>query len=102
MRLATFILSLLVLTLGCMPCADADAFASKDHVELTTSSEQGAEHTDICSPFCICTCCAGFSATHTFTGIKTFIPQQGACHIAYYIASLRKVSLPIWQPPQLI
>jgi hypothetical protein len=102
MRLAAFILSILVLALGCMPCADANAFPSKARQEISTVTEQGTEHNDICSPFCICTCCAGFSVSHTFIEIKTFIPQQRTDHGAYYIASLRKVALPIWQPPQLV
>lgn len=100
-RLTAFILSLLVLVLGCMPCADANPFPSKAQQEVYQTTDQGHEHNDICSPFCICSCCAGFSFNQPFIEIETFLPQQGADHSAYYIASLIEVSLPIWQPPQL-
>ncbi|HEY1166770.1 MAG TPA: DUF6660 family protein [Chitinophaga sp.] len=100
-RLTAFILCLLVLVLGCIPCADANACASDTQQTISQTTNQGHDHHDICSPFCICSCCAGFSFNQPFIEIETFLPQQGVDHDTYYIASLIEVSLPIWQPPRL-
>ncbi|MGB3183525.1 MAG: DUF6660 family protein [Cyclobacteriaceae bacterium] len=60
MKLCALILSLLVLSMVSVPCADA--YGLHDDTEQTedccdSRTEKQAEHEDECSPFCICHCC---------------------------------------------
>ncbi len=99
-------MAFLVISLSCLPCED-DAFAlnpGKLKVETVKKSTQQEEqnHTDACSPFCQCACCAGFSVNHTLTPVSTLpiiCKKQFTCYLS---ATTINISLPIWQPPQLI
>jgi len=105
MRFFSFIMAFLVLWLSCLPCAD-EAFAmdtGKVKVEIVkkNSQQQEQNHKDACSPFCQCACCTGFSMNYTLafaSSLPIICKKQFACHLP---ATTVKISLPIWQPPQL-
>lgn len=104
MKIIAFIMALLVLALGVMPCAD-DANATnsnKAKSELAKSTHQtDSPQNEACSPFCQCSCCAGFTINH-FVATITVIPQYSSNPISSFLpANVREVALPIWQPPQL-
>jgi hypothetical protein len=105
MKILAFILAFLVLGLSCLPCAD-DAFARNDNEAKTETVKQpdqeGDLHNDNCSPFCHCTCCAGFSFHHPATEIASVVPFRKTQNASPYIASVIEISLPVWQPPQLV
>lgn len=105
MKIFAFIMAVVVLALSIMPCAD-DANAmngSKAKTELTKSPHQkDSSQSEACSPFCQCSCCAGFSINHLVAAI-TSIPQYGGNPTSSFLpANVREVALPIWQPPQLV
>lgn len=101
-----FIMAFLVLWLSCLPCGD-DAFAintSKQKAETVkkNTSQEEQNHTDACSPFCQCACCPGFSVNHTLTPISILpiiCTKQFSCYLS---PTTVNISLPIWQPPQLV
>ena len=105
MKVFAFFMAIMVLALSVMPCADdARALAHKiAKTEFVKSSQQEeCPKTDVCSPFCHCSCCAGFSFTRFtsyLTGIAVF---QNTVEAAYLPAEIIEVALPIWQPPQLV
>lgn len=105
MKFPALILSLIVLAMSCMPCRDDIVIKpGKNRIEFvkSSSSQQENHKTDVCSPFCTCSCCAtiNFSFTHFFVDDIVFYNTK---HIAAFVPSLfRKVALPIWQPPQLV
>ena len=93
----------MVLAFSVIPCADGDSLGSDTKYELAHSmpQENDQDHNDACSPFCICSCCAGFSVVAKLPVTPTlFIPYQIA-HAAYIPERLYSIALPIWQPPQL-
>ncbi|MEM1405143.1 MAG: DUF6660 family protein [Bacteroidota bacterium] len=68
MRLFAFILSLFLLGLSVVPCADG---ANDESIEITSVNTDGdRDHEsdeDLCSPFCVCQCChSHFVANHAF------------------------------------
>lgn len=101
MRLLTYILTMLVLTLSCLPCADG-AVVNPDVENASLVSHPASDHhEDACSPFCICTCCASFSYVY-HTVFYLAKPVSSPHYSFFYVRSLHEISLPVWQPPQLV
>jgi hypothetical protein len=78
---------------------------NKQKVENNTPRQQHENHgdVDLCSPFCHCTCCA----TYTVINNVVTLPERtevALCPVftEYLSADLIEISLPVWQPPQLI
>lgn len=109
MRSTSFILSILILILSCLPCADVDCMTivqpNIQKAENNASREQHENHgnVDLCSPFCHCTCCATYTVINNVVSIPERI-DVAVCPIftVYLSADLIEISLPVWQPPQLI
>jgi len=106
MKFISVILAFLVLTLSCLPCVD-DVFATntgKASIESLSQNnqEEDQEHNDACSPFCHCTCCASFSINQTSLAISEILIYSGKSYLSYLPPNIIEVSLPIWQPPQLV
>lgn len=104
-KIIGFFMGLLVLALSCMPCADDDACknpAGSTSEVAHSHARQGDEHKDACSPFCHCTCCAGFSISHFITtDIQPEVSSKNLFN-SYLPANLTDISLSIWQPPQSV
>ncbi len=106
MRLIVFILAVIVLSLTCLPCADGfyiiKSGKSKTAVAKVPTQENDQDHNDACSPFCHCTCCAGFSINHVIASVNS-LDHVGKIN---FVSSIKNavidISLPIWQPPQLV
>lgn len=105
MRITAIILSLLILILSCIPCGDAIA-SHVPHNTTTSDSrttDEESDHMDLCSPFCQCSCCATFSIVNVPVGItfKVFDPV-GSIYTDHINVAVIEISLPVWQPPQLV
>ncbi len=104
MKIIAFIMAFLVLALSVMPCADAGAIEEgkvKSAISKTTD-QQDHDDSDACSPFCHCSCCAGFSINHVIASI-IIIPPYGCNPTGSFLpANVTEVVLPIWQPPQIV
>lgn len=109
MRLTAAILAILILILSCLPCADMEAMPVSNPGTNSTLSIPGNEHSqnhddiDLCSPFCHCACCAGFSIMQT----PAILPQRievatSSLYVDFSSAEVIEISLPVWQPPQLV
>lgn len=90
--------------MSCMPCRDNIVLKpGKNKIEFVKSSngKQQNHNTDECSPFCSCTCCACINISFTqVTADKIILNSNN--HFSVFIPSfVRKVALPIWQPPQI-
>ena len=97
-------MALIVFALSCMPCADTEiARYDKEKSEISTSStQQDHEEGDVCSPFCHCACCAGFSLNHSLAAVS-IVPVYPQSHKTYFLpAEVIEIVLPIWQPPRLV
>jgi hypothetical protein len=94
----------IVLVLSCVPCMD-DAFAAgnqKIKTEIAKHpSDQDSDHDDACSPFCYCSCCAGFSMNHSVASVTSLPIVCCNNFSSYLLDNLIEISLPIWQPPKI-
>ena len=98
-------MAFLVLALSVMPCADIGV-AANDGIGKTelskTSNPKDQQQPDDCSPFCHCTCCAGFSINH-FIADLTQTPEYECDPTSGFLpAAITGIASSIWQPPQLV
>ena len=66
MRIASYILATYMLILALMPCADGLSVlypecTSSINIEENSHNHSDHEHEDLCSPFCVCSCCGSLS-----------------------------------------
>ena len=97
------VLALYITFLACLPCSDIYAQSEPGTASVSAQADdRHQEETDICSPLCICNCCAGVSQ----------IPQAAAYTIAapeFYSTDFNSlyqekhlsVYASIWQPPKV-
>jgi len=104
MKIFAFILTVIVLTLNCMPCADnPDAMNNSDaKTELSKPGKQ-QEHndTDACSPFCTCNCCTGFTFLFVPYQIDHSISLSAEKTVSHLSSKISDIALPVWQPPRI-
>jgi len=104
MKFFAFIMAVLVLALSITPCADSENISKQTKAgSILVKQEQHTDdgEQDECSPFCYCTCCAGFSINYCITSIAIVSPYYIQSPGTYLSAHINEVSLPVWQPPQL-
>ena len=101
MRLFAFILSIFLLGLSVVPCADE---ARPDSTEISILNADGdhdpESDDDHCSPFCVCQCChSHFVVNHV--SYPNLISIHNMVEITVYLAFFSKGCLDsILQPPQ--
>ena len=107
MKIINIILSLYLVVLSCLPCADMKLNSLADSSIKVISNHENHSHdkeNDLCPPFCVCNCCGtqifNFSQEFSFefrkipTEIPTQIPSYKSILISNFYGS-------IWQPPQI-
>ncbi|RUT79651.1 DUF6660 family protein [Ancylomarina longa] len=100
MKLLASILSLYVMILVFMPCADAH-ISNSDYFSIIQQDQEDGHSGDIefCSPFCFCTCCQTPSVIHT-----QIIPQVSFLVIEIIAPLLLEKeivsNISFWRPPK--
>lgn len=105
MKFPLHVLALYTLLLSCFPCQD-NALVGFGQATVTAFMA-GADHSphetpDLCSPFCICTCCAGMD----IPVLKTSLPEKPVAEFVGPSASPYTPATPsggrnsFWQPPR--
>lgn len=109
MKVFSFIFAFVILGFSLLPCGDAKAMTMNVNAPITqdlninTPEQHDKEHRDNCPPQCICNCCSITSIFYysAITIAATIIETQ-INHVSRYSGSLISLSLPVWQPPQLL
>jgi len=89
------------LSLVMMPCGDEATSHATAQTQVSQSLCAEAHAHDICTPFCICSCCS------TNIVVKDFqpLPEQPAIKRPAYSpqpsSDICSAIIPIWQPPKL-
>lgn len=109
MRLIACILAVLVLFLSGLPCADTDTGQERQLMPFATQDTPPApahDHThdlDLCSPFCVCSCCATFSVVVVpFVLAEPQVQLSVSCYAVPPGRATIAMPFPVWQPPQLV
>lgn len=98
MRLLALLLSLYVICLTALPCADVP---DRGHEAPLTQQSHNHDDADCCSPFCTCNCCA--MAMHCEIQavdfqVRTLVREQITAYPT--LIETQRVG-EIWQPPKL-
>ena len=103
MNLVKVILALYITFLACLPCSDTFAQSDSGKASVTAQADDPhQEESDICSPMCICNCCAGVSQIPQSTAFTVVIPESyPADHNSLYQENHLAVYASIWQPPKV-
>ena len=107
MKILNIIVSIYLVALSCLPCADIEVSSAAHKATEIASNKDNHSHdkeNDLCSPFCICNCCGqqilNFSQEiapqfrKIATEITTQIPAYKSILTSNFFGS-------IWQPPQI-
>ncbi|MFI5132375.1 MAG: DUF6660 family protein, partial [Chitinophagales bacterium] len=103
MKPIVLILSFLLIGLSVWPCGDEDLRGETGTIESKMSDRQSQheDHDDGCSPFCHCTCCAGYSINHIFITTTSLIQANTLIYSSYLAGNLIEYPSAIWQPPKI-
>lgn len=109
MRIVAFILAITVMALSLMPCADLDEMLIAEQHRQEAMHQSPCRHDadplrDLCSPFCHCACCASFTVPQSAIRVPApiYFHAPVAVFAGYRQERLLSISLPVWQPPQLV
>ena len=104
MKLVTFILSLIILSLSANPCSDGQNTEDKQQEDISINHNHQQDSDDSCPITCICNCC-GMSITYEplVTFELLYFHKISTELISTYQSIYRfDFHSNIWQPPQVI
>lgn len=96
-----FLLSLYTLSLSVMPCNDVHDGMASSVVTMQQAQEHHQTDNDVCSPFCICSCCQGFMAVTCLTDTVISLKESLLNFSGYSEQFISSAFASIWQPPKL-
>lgn len=100
-----YLLAFYVFALSCIPCQDEAVPLPDGSVAAATVSDARDGHQeaiDLCSPFCICACCASVTISPAIaalpeSAVSQLVPPTGFSYLQVLYAG---DMAGIWQPPQ--
>lgn len=95
----------IVLVLSCTYCIDGASVMKGDKQKETIvkkSDNSTNNQRDNCSPFCQCSFCPGFYISKFINSSELIVFQTSTQFCVLHSNNLIGISLPIWQPPQLL
>ncbi|XRV42856.1 DUF6660 family protein [Dyadobacter endophyticus] len=103
--IVAYLLAFYVFALSCIPCQDeAMPLPDSSVAAAVVSGDQDGhqEAIDLCSPFCICACCASVAISAAVavlpeTAVSQLIPPAGFSYLQILYTGDRAG---FWQPPQ--
>ncbi|WP_370526628.1 hypothetical protein [Pedobacter sp. HDW13] len=89
-----------------MPCRDVFALgSSQQRVNAPTAQEVShsskTDVNDLCSPFCMCSCCSVMSEVSKPISIAIIFPQVISDYQILAPSQVTSLPLSVWQPPKL-
>ena len=102
MKFFSFIFAFYILSISTMPCNDVHDGMKKAVTTIAEAQNHHEADNDVCSPFCICSCCQGFVAMTSFANVTpvAFTLTIGFAHYTEKFFSSSFAA--IWQPPRLV
>lgn len=104
MKRLAVIWSMYLVLLACLPCADVAPSERTAEVTCLASRASSSDQTpaaDLCSPLCICNCCAGFALQTSLPKISLSVFSTTTPAPVHRQVALVNPSFAIWQPPKL-
>ncbi|MFZ5973770.1 MAG: DUF6660 family protein [Bacteroidota bacterium] len=105
MKFFNFIFALYIGFVACYPCSDETTCVDevRTGTEITISNHKHyPNEVDLCSPFCICSCCSAQIAQPEYFQFQVYTPGFPDTNSALTSHFIKSVSYSIWQPPKLV
>jgi hypothetical protein len=101
MKLFFILYSFYLLGLSIVPCADSNENNVNASSTAISLPQKHHHTTDICTPFCTCTCCASSAFYQPLTVFRLAELHIGVVKIATQKSLISHTSHSIWQPPKI-
>ncbi|WP_460893971.1 DUF6660 family protein [Rufibacter soli] len=104
MKWFAVLLSVFMIVMSCVPCADAaqgEDTLAQTNISSNQDSDAHSPVTDLCSPLCICNCCAGFTLLTANLKTNSLVVKITIQEPIYQEVAARTPTFSIWQPPRL-
>jgi hypothetical protein len=83
-----------------LPCGDKEDCNEVKH-EQTAHNSSSEDHSDeMCTPFCVCSCCAAHFVVKSFEPLHNEIAVINTVYTAHKEAETASAIIPVWQPPK--
>ena len=108
MKFLNYILSIYLVALSCLPCADLEeSSAAHRAIEMASNHEHHShdKENDLCSPFCSCNCCGSQivsyfkMVSYNLAVVSKTITTQLPTYTSKFTSNFFGI---IWQPPQIV
>jgi len=100
MKSLAFIISVYVLVLTAIPCADNHATETNIvSMELLEQDQNQHNDVDLCSPFCFCNCCQTHSQPARYNTYQVNLVSSTIA-MAYLYQNEINYTFSFWRPPQ--
>jgi hypothetical protein len=105
-KVIRFLLAIHIGFLSVYPCSDSETCADEQKSGITyvdnNSHEHSSDEQDLCSPFCICACCAAhIQLNHVADITFTNMIHNTKVSTLYREKPMLNNSHSIWQPPKI-
>ena len=101
-KVIPLILAVYTLLLCLMPCADAHGCEQlPDAGEVAHHDDKHSHEEDLCSPFCVCSCCGTHVTLVSGFTLTAETVQSIAIFPAVIEDSFSTIDQAIWQPPRI-
>jgi len=104
MKFLNWFLSILILAMCLLPCADGYARGlSSIQPSLVIQNNTAQKNTvaDYCSPFCLCSCCNTPTLTKHVISVNVIIALSTEEYAEYPTNDVSTPHISVWQPPKL-
>lgn len=105
MKFISVILAVIILGLGFTPCADSVVTKQSDQIISNSSpTSENHNHSDYCSPLCVCSCCGTVIAQLEDEAVfDVQLSEINSTQILIFIQNLpADIYYPIWEPPKIV
>ena len=89
------------LSLSVMPCNDEQDCKEAKHTEQVAQADNHEHENEVCTPFCVCSCCATHILFSNFSNDFSIDNERATVYTEPANAELRSAIISVWQPPKL-
>jgi hypothetical protein len=105
-KVIRFIFTLYITFVTVYPCSDGNTCLDEQKAGITVVNESTHEHgsseRDLCTPFCICSCCAAQVQISSLAYQEFLTFEHNTKQLAlYFERPISNTSHSIWQPPKI-
>ena len=90
------------MALAVLPCRDTDTCNEINSTETAQASHLENHSNEMCTPLCVCSCCASLFLTKDIQPILNQIATINTIYTVHPESKTSSAVIPIWQPPKLV